>query len=384
MTNSSSEMFSIEEDIKQYSDLLRNQLIYKYALENSNIGAWDWDITNNKVYHSKESKLIYGYENTEVDLSEIDWTDRIHPDDLAAIKINVNDHLEGKTLEYRSQHRVLCKDGSYKWVLDCGKVIAHDRDGHPSRFIGTTSNITKEKEFEDSLKQSLTVISNQNKKLTNFAHIVTHNLKEYAGNFESLLNFYEQADSNEEKQELIEYLKTVSTSLTDTIKNLNDIVSQQLKRKIECERLNIYEYINKTFLLLDLEVAQKKATILNNVHKDLHIYSNPAYLESIILNLATNALKYSHPDRTPVIEINSILSKDELVIKVKDNGIGIDLKKHGQNIFGLYNTFHGNDNAEGVGLYITKNQIEALGGEISIESELGVGTTFIITIKEHK
>lgn len=384
MTNETLEMFSIEKNVKHYSDLLRNQLIYKYALESSNIGAWDWDIVKNKVYHSKESKLLFGYSNAEIDLSETDWTEHIHPEDLEGLQKNVKDHLEGKVKEYRSQHRILRKDGSYKWVLDCGKVIAHDDSGQPTRFIGTTIDISKDKESEDCLKQNLNVITNQNKKLTNFAHIVTHNLKEYAGNFESLLNFYDQAENHEEKSELIDHLKTVSTSLTDTIKNLSEIVSQQLKRKIECERLNIYEYINKTFNLLDLEVANKKATINNNVHKELYIYSNPAYLESIILNLATNALKYAHPDRYPVIDINSTLNKDELIIKVKDNGIGIDLEKHGNNIFGLYNTFHGNDNAEGIGLYITKNQIEALGGKITVESEFGLGTTFYITIKEHK
>lgn len=367
--------------LPDYSELLHNKLIYKYALQNSNIGVWDYDILANKVYHSIESKIIFGYDNSELDLSKTDWKQLIHPDDLENLERLVNDHLTGKTKEYKSEHRIVCKDGSYKWVLDTGKIITYDNEGNPTRFIGTTSDITEHKKDKESITQSLNIISNQNKKLTNFAHIVTHNLKEYSGNFESLLNFYDDANDEDEKLEIINHLKKVSNSLTKTIQNLSEIVHQQLKRKIDCEYLNVNEYIKKIINLLDIEIENKKAIINNNVNDNLFLYSNPAYLESIILNLASNALKYSHPERTPIIDINSYISDTEIIITVKDNGLGIDLKKYGNNLFGLYNTFHGNDNAEGIGLYITKNQIEALGGTISVESEVNIGTKFTITVK---
>lgn len=374
-------MKNLSPNLVNNSELSIDLKIYKYALENSKIGVWDYDIATNIVTHSKESKEIFGFDESEVDLSKRDWRELIHPDDLENLENLVNEHLIGNTEEYRSEHRILRKGGSYRWVLDCGKVIDQDSLGSPTRMIGTTVDITKRKEDEVSLDQSLNIISNQNKKLTNFAHIVTHNLKEYSGNFESLLNFYDEAEDKEEKKELIGHLKTVSNSLKKTIQNLKEIVQQQLKRKIECKSLNFNEYINKVSSILDLEIANKKAIINNRVDKNLFFYSNPAYLESIVLNLASNALKYSHPDRTPVIDIDSNVTDKETIITLKDNGIGIDLKKHGNNIFGLYNTFHGNDNAEGIGLYITKNQIEALGGTISVESEVNVGTTFTVKVK---
>ena len=368
-----------------YSDLLHNKLIYKYALENSNIGVWDWDIINNRVYHSKESKLIYGYEESEIDLSEVDWRDRIHPDDLKKLQKLIDKNINGKTKEYRSEHRVLCKDGSYKWVLDCGKIIAYDALGNPSRFIGTTTDITNQKEDKESITQSLNIISNQNKKLTNFAHIVTHNLKEYAGNFESLLHFYDEADTNREKLELIDHLKTVSTSLANTIKNLNEIVSKQHIKKIEREHLNIHQYIENTIKILDLDIVKKQAIIKNNVDRNLFIYANSSYLESIIQNLASNALKYSHPERQPIIIINSQINEEGvLTIKVADNGIGINLNEFGNDVFGLYRTFHGNENAEGVGLYLVKSQVETLGGTIDIESEVDKGTVFTISMNTKK
>jgi PAS domain S-box-containing protein len=357
---------------------------YKYALENSEIGVWEWDIVTNKIYHSDQLKKIFGYKNPDVDLTEINWKERIHPDDLDQLVMHVDDHLKKISKEYRSEHRILSQDGSYKWIFDCGKIVSYDIYNQPTRLIGTTIDITQRKLDEETVKQSLSIITNQNKKLTNFAHIVTHNLKEHAGNFESLLNFYNESEGTQEKDEIVTHLRTVSNSLSKTIGNLRDIVSKQLNHKIEIKPLNIHYYVNKAAELLELDILSKKAVIINDIHKDLILYSNEAYLESIILNLASNALKYSHPDRTPIIKINSIASPEEIIIQVSDNGIGIDLEKFGNDIFGLYKTFHGNENAEGIGLYITKSQIESLGGTISVESKVDEGSSFIINIKPKK
>lgn len=361
-----------------------NFLKLKYALENSHIGVWEWDINANKVYHSNESRIIFGFKDSEMDLSETDWTEQIHPDDLDNLMKVVNDHVQSVTKEYRSEHRILCGDGSYKWVLDRGKIVSYDSDNQPTRFIGTTIDITQQKLDEERKNQSLSIITNQNKKLKNFAHIVTHNLKEHAGNFESLLKFYTDAESAEEKNEIVDHLKTVSDSLSNTIDSLREIVTRQLTLKIELKPLNFNQYVNKVLKLLELEINDKKAMIVNNVSNDLILHSNEAYLESIILNLASNAIKYSHPERTPLLQVDSIVSTDQITLSLTDNGIGIDLEKFGKEIFGLYNTFHGNDNAEGIGLYITKNQIESLGGTIAVESVVGEGTTFKVNIKHKK
>lgn len=106
---------------------------------------------------------------------------------------------------------------------------------------------------------------------------------------------------------------------------------------------------------------------------------NAAYLESIILNLLTNAIKYRQPDRYPIIEIDCYSSdKDELTLKVRDNGLGINLAKYKDQLFGIFKTFHGSKDAKGIGLYITKFQVEAMRGQIDVESEEMKGSTFII------
>lgn len=364
------------EDLKAYK--------YKYALDNSKIGVWEWDMLNNKMHYSDVSKAIYGYESSELDLSINHWSEVIHPDDVVLARKAVDDHIENITHEYKSEHRILFKDGSYKWILDVGKIVAFDNNNRPKTFIGTTIDITQRKEDEERLRQDLSVISSQNEKLVNFAHIVTHNLKEHAGNFESLLEFYKEAPDQESKDEIAELLIVVSDSLTKTIDNLRNIVSRQSQTKLEIKPLKLNHYVNKVIALLELDILEKDVIIRNYVSDDLILYSNESYLESIILNLSSNALKYSHPDRQPIITIDAIATETGLIITLEDNGLGIDLDKFGNDIFGLYKTFHNNENAEGIGLYITKNQIEALGGKITVESTVDVGTKFIITIDEKK
>lgn len=352
-----------------------------FALNVSNIGIWDYDADLNRVIFSEESKNIIGLNNDDTFGSNPnDWNDRVHPDDREQYYKDFQDHLKGLKPLYENIHRIQCKDGTYKWIQDIGKIFEWTNEGQPKRIIGTHNDVTKEKESELADEKSLKLITKQNKKLKNFAHIVTHNLKSHSANFENLLEFYKEANSISEKEELIIHLKTVSDSLTKTISNLNKIVSIQTNKDDKVERLNIYEYINNTLQLQEVEIEKNEAVIFNKVDHDINLEFNPAYLESIFQNLLSNAIKYKHPERNPQIEFNSKITEENIVITIEDNGIGIDLDKYGNDIFNLYRTFHNNENSEGVGLYLIKNQIESFGGEIEVNSKVNIGSTFTITL----
>ena len=99
-----------------------------------------------------------------------------------------------------------------------------------------------------------------------------------------------------------------------------------------------------------------------------------------MVNLLTNAIKYKSPERNPKITIKAEKSSGKLVLTFADNGLGIDLAKNKNKIFGMYKTFHNNGDATGLGLFMTKNHIEVLGGSISVESKVNVGTTFKIQL----
>ncbi|MGB6269696.1 MAG: PAS domain-containing protein [Olleya sp.] len=370
----------ISEKDRNSSDYLK----WKYALKSSGIGMWDWDAKSNSVFYSEESKNILGFEDHEMASSSKEWDDRVHPDDRAKYFEDFNNHVSGVTPDYNNEHRVLTKANTYKWILDKGRVIERDKNGKPLRIIGTHTYITERKAFESNLSNSLNIITKQNSKLQNFAYIVSHNLKLHSSNFENLLEFLQQANTVSEKEEIISHLKTVSNSLTKTIKNLSKVVAVDNNKELELEKLYLANEVNVILESLDIIIKESNTEIINNINPNIYINYHESYLESVIQNLLTNAIKYKHPDRNPVVTISLLVKNNYLELRVKDNGLGIDLEKYGDSIFGLYKTFHKNREAEGVGLYLVKNQIEAFGGKIDIESQVDEGTTFIITIPNKK
>nr|WP_321246085.1 ATP-binding protein [uncultured Psychroserpens sp.] len=137
---------------------------------------------------------------------------------------------------------------------------------------------------------------------------------------------------------------------------------------------------------LEMDIAHNEIAIYNSIRKDDFINVNPAYLESVIYNLISNGIKYKSDKRNSKVILQSVHTKNELKILIADNGIGIDTEKYKSQLFEIYQTFHGTnrEDSRGVGLYITKTQMEALGGTIDVESTLDEGTTFILTFKKQK
>jgi signal transduction histidine kinase len=121
--------------------------------------------------------------------------------------------------------------------------------------------------------------------------------------------------------------------------------------------------------------------ISTEIPKDTMINYNPAYLESVLYNIISNSIRYKHPSRKAIITIKFFVENDMKVLQISDNGIGIDLVRNADKIFGMYKTFSNNLDSKGIGLFITKNQIDAMGGNITVESEPNVGTTFKIYIQ---
>jgi signal transduction histidine kinase len=147
------------------------------------------------------------------------------------------------------------------------------------------------------------------------------------------------------------------------------------------ESLNLKEYIVKAIANVKGQTLEVGGRFNVKVDENIQVEAIPAYLESVILNLLTNAIKYRSPERDLVISITTEVETAFVSVIFSDNGVGIDLQLNGSKIFGMYKTFHGNEDARGVGLFITKNQIETMGGRIIVESEVDQGTTFKIYLK---
>ncbi|WP_281765096.1 ATP-binding protein [Neptunitalea lumnitzerae] len=271
--------------------------------------------------------------------------------------------------------------GNKKEVLIKWYVVPGFEKSYKRVFV-STEDITERKNVVRELKKSHNTLIERNKRLLDFSYIISHNLRSHTSNIQTIITNLEYVESQEEQNELLDLLKNVSNSLDETIHNLNEITSIRTNVNITTELLDVHEYTEKTISVLKSKIQKEGAIVINKIKPETRILYNPAYLESILLNLISNALKYKHQDRTPEITIYTETFNGNLRLTVQDNGIGIDLKKHGDKIFGMYKTFTKRPDSKGIGLYITKNQIEVMGGHIEVQSEVNVGSIFKVFFNE--
>ena len=269
-----------------------------------------------------------------------------------------------------------------KYWFELNITTAFDNHNNLINFIGVGRNVTSRIEKELELKKLLEVTSNQNNKLYNFTHIVSHNIRSHTSNLSMIVDVIENTDDIQEKLSYFELFKEGTEKLSESIEYLNEIITIQQNTNIEKKEICLKHEIEKTKKALRLVIKESKIIITDTIPEDLMVTAIPAYLDSILLNLITNAIKYKSNQRTATLEIGYKIIDNFNVINFKDNGLGLDLEKNGHKIFGMYKTFHGNEDAKGIGLFITKNQLEAMNGKIEVESELDLGSNFKIYLNE--
>jgi len=221
----------------------------------------------------------------------------------------------------------------------------------------------------------------QNIQLADFAQITSHNLRAPVSNLNSLLDMYDLSTGQLEKEEVIHNFKKVTSHLTLT---LNTLIQALKVKNDKVSQSNVFfdETLYKTKELLAAQIIKTKANITFDFSEINKISYNKIYFESIFLNLVENALKYRSQTRTPEIHVWTTKVDGKAVLHIQDNGLGIDLNRHRDKLFGLHKVFHRHPEAKGVGLFMTKLHVEALGGNITAESVVNEGSTFIINFNK--
>lgn len=242
--------------------------------------------------------------------------------------------------------------------------------------------IKTNKNLEKTVYDRTIYLTNQNKQLEDFANIISHNLRGPVSNLHSLLDFYKEGKTMEEKDEMMKMLEKTVHNIGDTLNELLEVVSIRHESKNKREKVvfeTIFSKITETF---QGQILKSKAIITTDFSKASKIKYSSTYLESIMQNLLSNSLKYSSTERTPVIHFETNNINNKTILTVSDNGLGIDFSKNKSQIFGLHKTFHQHPEAKGIGLFLTKAQVEAMGGEISVTSKINEGTTFKIVLNQ--
>ncbi|MGX7666121.1 ATP-binding protein [Flavobacterium pedocola] len=253
-----------------------------------------------------------------------------------------------------------------------------------------STDITKLMRTEAELKRKLAErteminqISKQKQQLEEFCQIIAHNLRAPLSNLLQLSEMINNSEKQEEKLNYLKIQKTVLDTLQQTFEELVDITKTTMDFAVKRQEIDLNQEIKLILKSLSNEVKAFKADISFDFSDIATLTYPKKYIRSIITNLLSNAIKYSSPDRPPKIRISSKIKDGWICIEVKDNGLGIDLKKHKKSLFKLHKTFHNHPDSKGFGLFLIKTQVEALGGSINVKSKINKGSTFsVILYKE--
>lgn len=264
--------------------------------------------------------------------------------------------------------------------------LENQLDSKPEEVLTITKNITSQKQHELELKRNiddLKLLSNRIEKkrkiLEDFTYIVSHNLRSPVANLAALLNLLKEEHDVEMQKLFIQKIDVAFENLSNTVSDLTNVVQIRQETDLPKEELFFEEILSSHIINLETQIKETDSSISFDFSACEKITYPKVYLESIILNLLTNAIKYSSPNRKPTIFFKTYIDKRGMIsMRCEDNGLGIDMQKYGDKLFGLNNTFHQHPDSKGKGLFITKNQIESMGGLIYAKSEVDKGTTFIV------
>ena len=267
------------------------------------------------------------------------------------------------------------------WVNITMIPITNFDDEH-SHWISIQRDISKEKEREEEREHLISELTQNNKDLKQFSYITSHNLRAPLSNLTGLLNLIEDIPiDNEELKELLDGFSKSTGLLNETISDLVNVIIIKDSPSIQKEEVIIRDVFENVFNQLTFIIGVQKPILKLGFDNAKTLTINKSYLESILLNLMTNSLKYRDENRQLKITISSYMEENMTIVEFIDNGIGIDLERNGDKVFGLYQRFHNHSDSKGLGLYLVKSQVEAMGGTISIKSEVGKGTSFKISFK---
>ncbi len=363
---------------------------WKLALDAAGDGTWDLDLKTGRVTFSEKWQEIFGYTEDELMQDIYVWGQKIHPDDYAVSVEKFEDLFAGFTSTYSCEVRYMCKDGSYKWILSRAVVIARDENGEPLRMIGTHQDIHERKLAEEALnannrelEMTRIKLEDKVKRLEELNYLIAHNMRGPAGNIKMLAEVLQGIEDGTcedppfTRPQAIGMIRSVNSAFLQNLNVLLEAARVSLDQNARHEPIDIGKMITDISDQLSAEIHEKKAVVTTHITVPEIMYPK-AYFSSILYNLLSNALKYSRPGVNPRLDITVERKAGEVVLSMQDNGLGIDLKKYGNKIFKLNEVFHQGYDSKGIGLYMTKTQIESLGGRITVDSTPNEGSLFTV------
>jgi PAS domain S-box-containing protein len=360
--------------------LVQSEAKLKEAQALSHISNWEFDLVTNVKKCSDEFFKICGIRRQEIERSFEALISMFDPNDYALAKASVEDKL--KNFEPGSfSSRIKNRCGNVRFVYIEWK-FDFDKSKKPSRLYGILQDVTERKTAEEEREKLINDTIQQNRNLQQFTFIISHNLRAPAANIIALAELLQNETlTPQDKQDFLHGLSTSVSALDDVIKDINSILQIKVNVNERIEQLSFSRLVNDISISIGNLIDNYQVRIKTDFSDVDEIFSFKVYLHSIFYNLISNSIKYSRPEKRPLIEIRSKKENGKIILTFKDNGLGIDMKTKGDKVFGLYTRFHSHVEGKGIGLFMVKTQIEAMGGKITVKSKLNKGTEFTIVFE---
>ena len=349
-------------------------------IENTNAIIYSLDtnfcyITFNKLLHDTLKKK-YGLD-IKIGDSVSGFLEKLESEEVNHWNRMYSKALKGKKVEFEKEFTIgelyQCSSFSINPIWKNKTVVGL------SCFV---YDITKQKQQEKEKEKMTADLIQRNQILEQFTFIISHNLRAPTANiigFSEILQ--DETLTLEEQKESLIALSASIKGLDTIIKDISNILQSENEVYAEKEFVSFSELVENIMISLGNIIEKNKVQINFDFSEVDNIYSLKIYIYSIFYNLISNSIKYSKPNVPPLIQIKSKKENDKIILAFKDNGLGIDMKTNSTKVFGLYNRFHSHVEGKGIGLFMVKTQVGALGGIITIASELDKGTTFTIIFK---
>ncbi len=352
------------QNLKQSLDfVIRNKIPHSMAVQKYDIQNPDghfeeryWSPVNSPVLSSSGELLYIIHKVTDV-------TDFITFDN-SQNKAGIEERLREMEIE----------------IIERAREIQELNSELDNKVMERTRHLKKANEIIEKTNATLTV---QKKQLQDFCNIISHNLRAPLVNMSILVDMITDNPDEDERTLLLDKLNKATQNLSDIFNELVESIQIKEDNEIASDSNDLQQTTAKIIDSLQGEIKKSNAIITVDFSLAPHIYCPSSYIKSILHNLISNSLKYKASDRIPEINIHSKSNGDSMIISVSDNGLGIDLNRHQKNLFKIRKVFHDHPDSKGFGLFITKSQVDAMGGKIWVESIPNKGSTFYVELKNN-
>ncbi|BCB26829.1 hypothetical protein SKTS_17150 [Sulfurimicrobium lacus] len=369
---------------KHMEDALRDsEERWKFALEGSDEGVWDWNIQSGEALYSRRWKEMLGYAEEEIANKADEWVNRVHPEDMPSVMANIQDHIAGKTATAVAEFRMQSKDGSWKWILGRGMVAERDAEGKPLRLVGTNADISARKQAEAKLQEKTAALLRSNADLEQFAYSISHDMRQplrmVTGHLQLLERGLKDMLDQDDKENLA-FALDGARRMDAMIVSLLDY--SRIGRKTSSKQwMTSRDSFDEALAFLAPAIKESGATISESGEWP-RIFASRDELTRLFQNLIGNAVKYHAADQAPRIEVTSTITPQLWRVSVRDHGIGIATQQIDR-LFQFFSRLQSRARFDGtgMGLALCRKIAEHHGGRIWVESEGdGQGSTFIFEL----